>query len=249
MSGTRFEVSPWRFVAALAIVASFAACGGGTTDEGAMGKSGDAGGGGQQAGGSGGTANTGGAAGASNTGGGMAPAGGMAGSSSGMGGATVVVEASKEKVWIDDEITFGPNSSINHKQPDNWFSPIDYYHGTMEVRAIVASAPTGYYGIELCLYKSGPNDAKHDCLPLLYKMMGSGTITRTQPRTDIILRNALAQSTVTEADFMTPWASNNTRLVGGDHQVSLPGPVKIKLTIVLVPKGGTFSGWSKYPPK
>jgi len=202
--------------------------------------------------GSGGSSNqTGGVAGSSNTGG-MGGAGGiagMAGSTAPVGGTTGMVDATKERVWIDADITFGPNGSITHNQPNNWFSPIDYYNGSMEVRADVTAAPAGFYGLELCLYKSGPGDAKHDCLPLAYRLMGTGQRLKTHPKPSIILRNFLAQGEVTEDDFKTPWAANNTRLVGAEHAMPIAGPVKTHLTIVIVPKGYTFSGWSKYPPK
>jgi len=195
---------------------------------------------------------TGGVAGSSNTGGMGGMAGGMAGmagSTAPVGGTTGMVDATKERVWIDADITFGPNGSITHNQPNNWFSPIDYYNGSMEVRADVTAAPAGFYGLELCLYKSGPGDAKHDCLPLAYRLMGTGQRLKTHPKASIILRNFLAQGEVTEDDFKTPWAANNTRLVGAEHAMPIAGPVKTHLTIVIVPKGYTFSGWSKYPPK
>ena len=272
MSGTRFEVSPWRFVATLAVTICVAACGGGSGDEGGKGGTGGSsqdsnggnagvggemamGGSSEKAGGSGGTAmaagsggssnQTGGMGGASNTGG-MA---GMAGSNPPGGGSTGMVDMTKERVWIDADITFGPDGSITHNQPNNWFSPIDYYNGSMELRANVTAAPSGFYGLELCLYKSGPGDAKHDCLPLVYRLMGTGQILKTHTKASIILRNFLAQGSVTEDDFKTPWAANSTRLVGAEHTLPISGPVKTHLTIVLVPKGYAFSGWSKYPPK
>ncbi|MDX2020990.1 MAG: hypothetical protein SF187_12185 [Deltaproteobacteria bacterium] len=274
MSATRYEVFPRRFVALTAAALCLAACGGGGGEGGMGGAGGEpddgepmtGGGGGSvatggsgggeagKAGGSGGTVITAGAGGTSNgTGGvagtaGMAAMGGMAGAAP-VGGAIGMVDMTKEKVWIDADITFGSNGSITHNQPNNWFAPIDYYNGSMEVRADVTAAPSGFYGLELCLYKSGPNDAKHDCLPLAYRLMGTGQMLKTHTKTSIILRNFLAQGTVSEDDFKTPWAANNTRLVGSEHAMTIAGPVKTHLTIVLVPKGYTFSGWSKYPAK
>jgi hypothetical protein len=217
MSGTRFEVSTWRFVATLALVACVSACGGGGGDEGGKG-----GGGGQEETSSGGSSGEGGskASGGSNEGGagkaggsgGSAMAGmaGMAGATPPVGGTMGMVDATKEREWIDADITFGPNGSITHNQPMNWFSPNDYYNGSMEVRAdIISGTPGGYYGFELCLYKSGPGDAVHNCLPLLCRQMGGGQRLKTHPRTSIILRNVLAQD-LTENDFKIPWAANNT---------------------------------------
>jgi hypothetical protein len=276
MNGTRFDVSPWRFVATLAVVFSLAACGSGSGKGGSGGRSdivnaggtgeggGNAGEGGigamgggealtggtggstgNSTGGTQGTASTGGAGGTASTGG---ASGGTVGGTA-TGGTMGMVDATKERVWIDADITFGPNGSITHNQPSNWFSPIDYYNGSMEVRANVTAAPSGTYGLELCLYKSGPGDAKHDCMPLAYLLKGTGEHLVTNRKSSIILRNPLAAAGVTEQDFMTPWAANNTRLVGSQHAMPIAGPVVTHLTIVLVPKGYTFSGWSKYPVK
>jgi len=198
--------------------------------------------------GSGGTSSTGGAGGTSSTGGTNGTGGAVGtGGAPATGGAAGVVDKTKERVWIKTNVTFGPNGSIEHNQPSNWFAPIDYYGGSMEVRAIVSEAPSGTYGFELCLYKASPNDALHNCLPIAYNLKGTGEILKTNKATRVILKNPLVTASFKEADYMTPWAYINTRLIGTQHIQTIPGPVKTHLTIVLVPKGQTFSGWANYP--
>jgi hypothetical protein len=203
------------------------------------------GGGGSQAGDMPGSNNSGGVGG-TNSEGGMA---GTAGSTMQAGGISGIVDVTKERLWIDADLTFGPEGSITHNQPNNWFSPIDYYNGPMEVRAEVTEAPSGLYGLELCLYKSAPGDATHACLPLAYRLMGKGLMFKTHMKSSIVLRYFLSQGDLAGDSFRTPWAVNRIRLVGTEHAISIAGPVKTHLTVVLVPKGYAFSGWSKYPLK
>ncbi len=207
-------------------------------------ETGAGGGAGDASGGTGGTTQTGGSTqtgGTSQTGGNS-----QTGGKAQTGGTSQTGDKSKEHLWYNNAVDVSGHKTISDSQPSNWLAPINYFGGKLAVRLNVTQAPNEKFGLEFCLYKSGPNDAKHTCGNIISSVSGTGEHKRLHVRTSGIMINVLAQGLVTEDDFKTPWATNVLRLIK-DHATELPGPLKGHLTVVLVPAGSEFSGWENYP--
>lgn len=136
--------------------------------------------------------------------------------------------------------------SANTTAPPNWFAPVNYYDGQILVRLVVTKGITQASRIEICMSKTGGSDPKHTCPTLISNIMGEGEFTKQNVNAGGLLLNVLAQGTMVKADFETPFATSDFHLIK-EHGVPLVGPVIGKLTMVLVPKGQTFSGWAGYP--
>lgn len=182
--------------------------------------------------------------------GGGGTAGQAGGGAPGNGGGTPAPAGSsdkaREKIWFDGDVKLGGSTPVQASHPDNWFEPNNYWEGQILVRLNVAMGIPDVAGIEMCIAKASADDPKHTCPNLISGFKGEGEFTKKNLRANAMLLNVLSKATMDENDFKSTFAVSTLRLVK-DHFTELPGPVEGHMTIVLVPKGLEFSGWSNYP--
>ena len=188
----------------------------------------DAGGGGSSAGG-------GGAAGA--------PAAGSA------GGAATPVDHGDEYVWIDQDFHWSEasNANVTDTGPVNWYSDEgrDYYAGKVEFRVTVRTKADGTpVWHELCHWQNSLGDPAHVCLHCLPLYTSPGEYSC----------ETSAAEQGGPVDYHEPFVAVQNRVKDGSSGrgmdlITLKKglPIDYHYTVVLVPAGQTFSGWSNYP--
>jgi hypothetical protein len=155
----------------------------------------------------------------------------------------------KEYVWIDQTFhwTNTTDTNVANHGPNNWYDDngIDYYDGKVEFRVTVtAKADATPVWHELCHWQNALGDAAHVCLHCLalYTKTGEYTCETT----------AAAQGG--PVDYHKPFVAVQNRVKDGsagrgtDLATLNKGlPIDYHYTVVIVPKGATFSGWASYP--
>jgi hypothetical protein len=157
----------------------------------------------------------------------------------------------KEYLWIDQTFhwTDQADPNVANTGPKNWYDAdgTDYYDGKIEFRVTVtAKADATPVWHELCQWQNALGDAAHVCLHCLslYGQPGEYTCETT----------AAAQGG--PVDYHKPFVAVQNRVKDGtsgrgtDLTTEKKGlPIDYHYTVVIVPKGQTFSGWSAYPVK
>jgi hypothetical protein len=155
-----------------------------------------------------------------------------------------------ELLWIDADVTFQTNPYPPVPAsfpPSSWYSPVDYYGGKIEVRLEVSKkADATPAWIELCMWQGMLGAPTHTCLHCLPEFTSTGTYT-----CEMSPSQGLNAASV---DFHDPFVAMQHRAkdgaggVRGRDLTAYPTslPIVTHYTVVLVPKGATFSGWAAY---
>jgi hypothetical protein len=163
--------------------------------------------------------------------------------------APAAVDHGKEYVWIDQTFHFtqATDTNVANHGPTNWYDDngVDFYDGKVEFRVTVtAKADATPVWHELCHWQNALGDAAHVCLHCLelYTKTGEYTCETTAP----------AQGG--PVDYHKPFVAVQNRVKDGsagrgtDLATLNKGlPIDYHYTVVIVPKGQTFSGWASYP--
>jgi hypothetical protein len=160
-----------------------------------------------------------------------------------------LVAKGSDWIWFDDDVNFtqqNAGQSPDKMPPNNWKAPIDYYDGEVEVRLDVKSKEdTTPVWLELCMWTGSLGASTHTCFHCLDLFTTPGLYTCS------LTPNSQAGL----ADFTMPFAAmqhrskDGTNGRGTDLQNEMKGlPIDTHYTIILVPKGDTFSGWDAYFP-
>jgi hypothetical protein len=163
--------------------------------------------------------------------------------------ATPAVDHGNEYLWIDQTYHWAQNAdpNIGNTGPNNWYDAkgIDYYDGKVEFRVTVTSkADATPVWHELCQWQNALGDAAHVCLHCLalYTKTGEYTCETSAPEQG------------GPVDYHKPFVAVQNRVKDGtsgrgtDLTTENKGlPIDYHYTVVIVPKGISFSGWSSYP--
>jgi len=145
----------------------------------------------------------------------------------------------------------------------NWLSPVDYYNGQIQIRYVINSPPTQVAGkLQVCFWTMGNGDGDgknyfpESCSEQV-SHSGVGTYTITKPTPASWWKNSGVP-----LDFTHPeWFLIRVVLRGASgcnvttynvtnacwSEWPLYKDMKFRVTLVMVGKGDTFSGWSNYP--
>ncbi len=135
----------------------------------------------------------------------------------------------------------------------NWVSPVNYADGRLYFRARIQSIPQNQPGMKLgfCFWQGERENCRgydvagvpgtvetwdfspHD----MWKKNGA-EVDWSQPRKKMGFSVRDAQNDPVSNKTSTDWGGNNP-----DHWY----PMNLRFQVVLVPAGGTFSGWQNYP--
>lgn len=154
-----------------------------------------------------------------------------------------------EFVWVNDDFTWDKNYAgrdVAKSPPPNWYSPIDYYNGKIEVRLQVTSKPdmTPVW-LELCYWQDYLGSPNHTCMHCINQS------TLTKPGVYTCETKAGGGGAV---DYHKPFVAMQHRVKDGTNgrgtdlanENGKGLPISAHYTVVLVPSGAQFSGWASY---
>jgi len=146
--------------------------------------------------------------------------------------------------------------------PSNWKQPTDYFNSTWQYRIQVTANPTNQASkLQLCFWKI-PGFSPENCA-FNIDQNGIGTYTyASSPAINGASNNGWARINGGALDFLNPREYRASIILRGPGncvvttkgQVSNKCPelwnslkdLRFKLTVIMVPSGRTFSGWSNY---
>jgi len=153
---------------------------------------------------------------------------------------------------------FYPNSPAVGFIPDNWYEPVDYYGGTMYIRFTVIDWPTDDPGRFLFVMVQGEDWRTHNEATPYGQHFGFSekgqTVTHVTPISKIWVKHPPFgwDKPITYVRVQT-----QNKVGGAYHDTQKKGtpaanlgdrfyPFYYSYTVVVVPKGETFSGWENY---
>jgi hypothetical protein len=181
----------------------------------------------------------------------------------------------EEFLIFDKTISWGTNATMafylfmpGSNAPADWVTPNDYYHGSIYTRYEVISAATNIScGMQFDMFQYQPSTIKRDstgelCEPVRWlNGVGSVVTSSSTPSTWWRTKGGVDFHRISDIKTlsMTIWSSDPQAPIGkageGGDAAGLAWarrfnwfPITLRVTVVAVSQGSTFSGWQKYVP-